>query len=133
MQLETTMRDYLANAFDDACNAGGTDNGYIVFAEETTAEAALATCEAATTMFNASASGAITLDTGTAVEDTNTSAGDIGNCYIYNGNDEKVASLGCHTTGTPDITVSSLTLGAGETMTVTSLTITVAAGTIDDS
>ena len=123
MQLETTMRDALANAFDDRVNLNASP-GYMQL--ETSADAEVATFTFQDPAFGAAASGVITL-AGVPIQDTDATGGTVAQGSIYDGAATKLAEAAAATSGQP-ITMSSLTVGAGETVTLTSLTVTVPAG-----
>ena len=123
MQLETTMRDALANAFDDRVNLNASP-GYMQL--ETSADAEVATFTFQDPAFGAAAAGVITL-AGVPIADSDATGGTVAQGSIYDGGNTKLAEAAADTSGTP-IVMSSLVVGAGETVTLTSLTVTVPAG-----
>ena len=123
MQLETTMRDALANAFDDRVNADASP-GYMQL--ETSADAEVATFTFGDPAFGAASTGVITL-AGVPIQDTSATGGTVAQGSIYDGADAKLCEAAAATSGQP-ITMSSLSVGVGETVTLTALTVTVPAG-----
>jgi hypothetical protein len=120
--LETGTRNALANAFDDHVNTGaGTANMKL----ETSADVEVAEFAFANPAFGGAATGVITLS-GTPIQDTNAAGGTVAQASIYNRNGDKVCESVAATSG-QEVTVSSTTVGAGETVTLTSLTVTVPA------
>lgn len=122
MILETAMRNALADAFDDRVNLDASP-GYLQL--ETSADAEVATFTFQDPAFGAAATGVITLS-GTPIQDTNATGGTVAQGSIYDGAATKLAEAAAATSGQP-IVVSSTTIGAGETCTLTSLTVTVPA------
>jgi hypothetical protein len=123
MQLETIARNALADAFDDLVNTG---SGTARFRLETSGGTAVATISLQNPAFGAASNGVITLQ-GTPLQDTNAAGGTVARGAIYNRNDARVSISNAATSGA-EITVSSTTIGAGETVTLSSLTVTVPAG-----
>lgn len=122
MVLETATRNALADAFDDLVNTGaGTANMKL----ETSGDAEVATFDFQNPAFGAAANGVITLQ-GVPIQDASASGGTVAQGSIYNRNGDKVSESVAATSG-QEITVSSTTIGAGETVTLTSLTVTVPA------
>ena len=123
MQLETTMRDALANAFDDRVNLHASA-AYLQL--ETSADAEVATFTFQDPAFGAASTGVITL-LGVPIQDTSATGGTVAQGSISAGDAAKLAEAAAATSGQP-ITVSSVTIAAAETVTLTSLTVTVPAG-----
>lgn len=97
------------------------DSGDIMF--HTSGDAEVADCNLNATAFGAAANGVATMQTGTAVEDTNTTAGTVDHAHLRKSDTTLMTECTCGTSGTEFI-FSSLTFGTGETLTVTSLTVT---------
>jgi len=123
MILETAMRNALADAFDARVNLDASP-GYMRL--ETSGDAEVATFTFQDPAFGAASAGVITL-AGVPIQDTSAAGGTIAQGAIYDGAAAKLAEEAAATSGQP-ITVSSLTVGAGETVTLTSLTLTVPSG-----
>ena len=128
MQLETTVRNALAAAITTAL--GGTSSARFQNAGQT---ATYATCNLSATAFGAPATGVITL-AGTPTE-TSASAGTTVRCGFYDavaaGN--LLFTLGVNDTGTPEMDISNNVLQVADQVEISSLTITVPAGTVDAS
>ena len=128
MQLTTTLRNTLADAIDDAVNSGaGTSTAKFQNAGQT---ATYATCNLSATAFGAAATGVITL-AGTPT-DTSASAGTTTRLGFYDGatSPNLVFTLSVDDQGTPDVTISNNQLQLGDQVEISSLTITVPAGTL---
>ena len=125
MQLSTTLRNTLADAIDTAL--GGTASARFQNAGQT---ATYATCNLNATPFGAAATGVITLN-GTPT-DTSAAAGTTTRLGWYDavaaGN--LVMTMSVNDTGTPDVDISNNVLSLGDQVEITSLTITVPAGTL---
>jgi hypothetical protein len=122
MILETVLRNVLADAIDNEVNTGA-GTATIVF--ETSADAALATMNLQNPAFGTAAAGAIALQ-GTPLSDTNASAGTVAQASIFDRDTTKQLEMTVGTAGT-DILISSTSIGAGDTVQLTSLSITVPA------
>ena len=131
MQLSTTLRNTLADAVDTAVGATGRARFYT---------SGLASLLASATLnnpaFGAAATGVITLDVTPAVEDTSpAAAGTAVRLGFYaNGTATSgafVFMLGVATSGAPDVTMSNNVIATTDTVQVSSLTVTVPAGTPD--
>lgn len=129
MQISTTLRNTMADAIDAAVGATGKIRFY------TAAYASLlASASCNNPAFGAAAAGAIALDVSPPVQDTSPAAA--GSCVLMglyaNGTAAAsafIAALGVATTGTPDVTMSNNVIATTDTVQVSSLTITVPAGT----
>lgn len=119
MILETATRNALADAFDAFVNTGA---GTASLRLETSGDAEVATFNLQNPAFGNAASGVITAQ-GTPIEDTSATGGTVAQGSIYNRNGDKVSESPAGTSG-QEITMSSLAVGAGETVTLTSLTVT---------
>jgi hypothetical protein len=119
----TALRDTLCNAAVDAIDAGGT--GTLLFKTGTTPGAG---DEVATLTFSATAFGASSSGTATAAaitSDTDATGGTVGHWEIRNGSATPIIFGLAGTTGS-DINLSSLTVGAGDTVSISALTYTAA-------
>ena len=132
MQLAEAMSNVLADAFDTQISTGSTyTGGRLVFqAIGTAGTTDIVTIVANEPMFGAAASRAIALGTSPAVSGTAGATATLNRCTIQTRAGTDMAVLGCGTAGSPDFTLSSLSISSGETLTVNSLTITVAAGSL---
>lgn len=117
--LETNARNAVADAIDALVNTGA---GTATFDLETSGDAEVASFDLQNPAFGAANTGVITLE-GVPLQDTNAAGGTVAQGSIYNRNGDKVLEAAAATSG-QEITVSSTTVGAGETVTLTALTIT---------
>ncbi len=115
--LATAYRNQLCDSLVDSL-----DGGDIRF--NTAGAAEVATCTFGTPAFGAASSGVATANAIGA--DTNTTAGTIASALIRTSGGTTVLTCTVSTTS-GDFVLSSLTLGNGETLSVTSLTITMPA------
>lgn len=125
MILTTALRNDLANQIDTSVNTG-TGTAQLKF--ETAADAALATLNLQNPAFGTAATGVITLQ-GTPLSDTSASAGTCAQASVYDRTTptaEKQFEMSVGT-GAQDIVISSTVFGAGDTVQLTSLTVTVPA------
>lgn len=119
MVLETAARNAQADAFDAYVNTGaGTANLKL----ETSGDVEVATFNFENPAFGAASNGVITL-AGVPIADSSATGGTVAQGSIYNRNGDKVCESPAATSG-QEITVSSTTIGAGETVTLTALTVT---------
>lgn len=119
MVLETATRNALADAYDALVNTGaGTANLKL----ETSGDVEVATFDFQNPAFGNAATGVITLQ-GVPLQDTSATGGTVAQGSIYNRNGDKVSESPAATSG-QEITMSSLIVGAGETVTLTALTVT---------
>jgi hypothetical protein len=117
--LETTVRDAISNAIASNVD-GGTGTATLVI--QTVADGALATFNLNATAFTASTVGVIAL-AGTPKSDTNANLGTAAQFSIFNKSAVKQLE-GTVGTGAQDITISSVAIGAGDTVQLTSFSIT---------
>ena len=135
MQLANTVRDSVNDAIDDDLNgAGNPEARFYVTGGATPANAAATIALNTTNVFNASSGGSMTINTATALTDTNATgnASPVTAMAIYaNTADAANAWLlqfGIGTATGADVTMSNTTIGAGDTVEITSLTISCPAG-----
>ena len=122
LTLETPLRDDLANQIDDSVNAGaGTSN--LKF--ETSADAEVATIDFQNPAFGAAVTGVITLQ-GTPLEDASATAGTIAQFSIFARDGTKQLE-GVVLVSGGDINITSLVIAGGDTIELTSFSITVPA------
>ena len=131
MQLSTTLRNTLADAIDTAVGTTGFARFYT-----TGLTTLLASAACSNPAFGAAATGVITLDVTPAVEDTTPAAA--GTCVRLGFYASTAATsgafifmLGVATSGAPDVTMSNATIATTDTVQISSLTVTVPAGTPD--
>jgi hypothetical protein len=122
LTLETVMRDDLANQMDDSINTGG---GTANLKFETAADGEVATINFQNPAFGASVTGTITLQ-GTPLEDNNADAGTIEHFSIYARSAAKQLE-GVVLVAGGDINITSLVIASGDTIELTSFSITVPA------
>lgn len=120
--LQTAARNALADAFDDYVNTGG---GTAKFVLETSGDVEVAHFDLQNPAFGGAVAGVITLQ-GVPLQDTAADGGTIAQGSIFNRAGTKVCESAAATSG-QEITVSSVTVGVGETVTLTALTVTVPA------
>ena len=131
MELVTALRNTLADAIDTDIGTTGFVRWYVSGLGTLLASAALSN-----PAFGAAATGVITLDVTPAVEDTSPAAAGTAvrlNFYLNNTDTAGLwrLQLGIATSGSPDITMSNNVIATTDTVQLTSLTITVPAGTPD--
>ena len=122
LTLETVLRNALADQIDVQVN-GGTGTAQLKI--ENNADAGLATFNLQDPPFGAAATGTITL-AGTPLQDTNANAGTAAQFSIFNKSAVKQLEGTCGT-GADDIVISSTNIGLGDTVELTSFSITVPA------
>lgn len=120
LTLETAMRDAIADAVDAKINGGG-GAGYLQF--ETTGDVEVATITFDSTAFGASSTGTITMASAPK-SDTSATGGDMAQFSIYDFSTAKLLEGTVSTTGADINFAGGLTVGAGDTVTLTSFTIT---------
>ncbi len=122
LTLATTMRDAIADVVDATINGGG-GAGYLEFQTSGDVEVATVTFDA--TAFGASSSGTITMASAPK-SDTNATGGTMAKFKIYdNGAPGTLLITGTVSTTGADINFAGgLAVGAGDTVELTSFTIT---------
>lgn len=120
MTLTTPGRNAACDGFVDTLNTGT-----IVF--ETVGNSEVATCTFPNPAFGAAVVGVATA--GTIVDDTSATGGVVDHAHLKTSAAADQASCTCTVTGGGgDFELTSLTIGAGDTVSVTSLTVTQPAG-----
>lgn len=119
--LETAARNAACNAIVDLIDAGA-GAGTLRF--ETSGDVEVATLTFSDPAFGNAATGVATASAITS--DTNATGGTIAQASIYDSDSNKVLEATCGTSGA-EINLSSLTIGAGDTVSISSLTVTVPA------
>lgn len=129
MQLVTALRNTLADAIDTDIGTTGRARFY-----SASFATLLASCTLQNPAFGAAATGVITL-AGTPQDTTPAAAGTAVRLGFYqNGTATSGAwrvLMGIATSGTPDVTMSNNVIATTDTVQISSLTITVPAGTPD--
>jgi hypothetical protein len=120
MILETATRNAACNAIVDLIDVGGA--GTLVF--QTSGDVAVATLAFGATAFGNAATGTATANAITS--DTNAAGGTIAQVSAFSGGATKIFELDAGTSGTYMI-VSSTSVGAGDTVACSALTVTVPA------
>lgn len=118
--LEVALRNVLADAIDNEVNTGV---GTAELRFETSADAEVATIPLQNPAFGAAATGTITLQ-GTPIQDTTATGGTVAQFSIYDRDATKQLEGTVATSG-GDINMSSLVVGANDTVELTSFSITV--------
>jgi hypothetical protein len=125
--LATAARNAAANAIVDLLDVGSAVTyPYISFC--TSGDVEVARCNfTGTTAFGAANTGVCTA--GTIADDTDADGGIIATGYVYLKDQANATIVTCTiaTTSSQDFQIASLTIGAGDTVGVSSLTITVPA------
>jgi len=119
--LETAARNAACDAIVDLIDAGA-GAGTLVF--ETSGDVEVATLTFSDPAFGNAATGVATASAITS--DTNATGGTVAQASFYDSNSNKVLECTVSTSGA-DINLSSLSVGAGDTVSVSSLTVTVPA------
>lgn len=118
MILETSARNAACDAVVDLLDAGAAA-GYCQF--ETSGDAEIATLPMSDPAFGAAAAGVATANSITS--DTNATGGTIAQASFYDSNNVKRFEMTAGTSGT-EIIVSSTSVGAGDTVAMSALTVT---------
>jgi len=124
LTLETVLRDDLADRIDALINFGVTDaNGDLKF--QTSGDVEVATIEFQDPAFGSASTGVITM-AGQPLSDTSATGGVVAQFSIFDRNNLKQLEGTVGVSG-QDINLSSLTVGATDTVELTTFTITVPA------
>lgn len=118
MILETTARNAACNAIVDLVD-GGTGAGYIQI--ETSGDVEVATLPCSNPAFGNAATGVATANAITS--DTSATGGTAAQASVYDGDNTKHWEMTLGTSGT-EVIISSTTIGAGDTVSMSSLTVT---------
>ena len=132
MLLETAARNAACNAIVDLPDAG-TAAGALEFktaaGTSVRANGQVCTMTLNNPAFGAAATGVATLDVTPSIQDTSADGGTATKAYFYDSANNPYFAGSVGTTAT-DIIMSNNVIGAGDTVTITSLTVTVPAGAI---
>ena len=121
LTLETVMRDAISNELDNEINAGVTQaGGKLVI--ETSGDAEISLHRFSDPAFGVSASGTITMQS-PPKDDTSANAGTAAQFSLFDRGDVKILEGVVDVSG-QDLDLSSLSVGAGDTVSLTSFTIT---------
>jgi hypothetical protein len=119
--METATRNALANAIDDAVNAGTAQTGGKLVIE-TSADAEVSLHRFANPAFGPAAAGVISANS-LPIDDTSAAGGTAAQYSIYDRDDTKLLEGVVAVTG-QDLDLSSLSVGVGDTVSLTAFTIT---------
>ncbi len=122
--LETAVRDTLANAIDTQINTGVTQSGGKLVIE-TSGDAEISLHRFADPAFGASSVGVISAQS-LPIDDTSATVGTAAQYSIFNRQDVKQLE-GVVAVSGADLDLSSLSVGGGDTVSLTAFTITVEA------
>lgn len=129
MQIAATLRDTLADAIVTDVGAGA----YVRF-YDTSLTTKFATIACSNPAFASATSGAIAIDVTPALTDTALATGTVGRMGIYQNATAAAGAwrllFGVATASGADVTMSNLTVAVTDTIELTSLTVTVPAGTV---
>lgn len=125
--LTTAARNAACNAVVDLLDAGSTVTyPYVIFC--TSGDVEVAKCNfTGTTAFGSSNTGVATA--GTIADDTDADGGVIATSHVFLKDQDNTTVVTCTiaTTSSQDFQIASLTIGAGDTVGVSSLTVTMPA------
>ena len=122
LTLETVLRNVLADAIDNEMNTGAGSSDMRL---ETSGDVEVATIVFQNPAFGTAATGVITLN-GVPLSDTNATGGTVAQFSLYDRDGTKQLEGVVQVTGA-DLDLSSLSVGATDTVELTSFTITVPA------
>lgn len=114
----TAVRNAIADAVVDSIDSGGA--GSLIF--QTSGDVEVATLTFSATAFGAASGGTATAAAITS--DTSATGGTVAKFKIQNGSAADAGFAGAVSTSGSDINLSSLTVGAGDTVSISSLTYT---------
>ncbi len=117
--LTTASRNAACDAVVDLIDAQAASGTLVC---ETATDAAVATLTFANTAFGAAAAGVATANT--IASDTNATGGTIAQVSFYDATGNKILEATAGTGGGVEFTFSSLTVGSGDTVSVSSCTVT---------
>lgn len=120
--LETALRDVLADAIDNELNTGASTANMKL---ETSGDVEVATINFQNPAFGNASTGVITLN-GVPLEDSNATGGTVAQFSLYDRDGTKQLE-GVVAVSGQDLDLSSLSVGATDTVELTSFTITVPA------
>jgi len=121
LTLSTVMRDAISNELDNEINAGVTQSGGKLVIE-TSVDAEISLHRFSDPAFGASSTGTITMAT-PPKDDANATAGTAAQFSIYDRGDVKILEGEVAVSG-KDLDLSSLSVGLGDTVSLTAFTIT---------
>lgn len=119
---DVTIRNALANAIDDQVNSGGGTANITFY---TAASATVCTCALSATAWGNAVSGV--LASNTIASGTATATQTIGYAQAFNKGGTTVGSFVCSTAGTVDFVFGALSVVSGDTITVSTWSVTVSA------
>lgn len=119
--LQTGARNAACNGIVDLCDAGAGD-GYLQF--ETSGDAEVSKHNFSDPAFGAAATGVATA--GAIDDDTSAAGGTVAQASFYDSDDNKILECAVAVSGA-DIDLSSLSVGVGDTVSVSALTVTMPA------
>ena len=125
MILETAVRSSLADQLDTLVNTG-TGTAQMVF--ETSGDASLCPIDLENPAFGSASSGVITLSLGSGKTGTVSTGGTVAQLSFYDRDGTKVWEMSVAVSGS-DVDITSTSVSTDDVIEVTSLTITVPAGT----
>ena len=114
----TSVRNIIAEAVVDSIDAGGA--GSLIF--QTSGDVEVATLPFSATAFGAAAAGTATAAAITS--DTNATGGTVAKFIINNGSAAQAGFAGAVATSGAEINLTSLVIGSGDTVSMSSLTYT---------
>lgn len=129
-QLSTAARDAACNAIVDLVDVGSTNPNGQIHIGTTGMGTTLATLDCNNPAFDASASGTAALDTTPAVEDTSADATGTAAEFTIVDRDETIILTGDVSTSGAALNLNTVSITSGVKVTITSMDVTVPAGSI---